>query len=1014
VRLVVDKVNTCHTRPDVERALEELPAGMEALYDRMARSLAQSLSVTDRAFASTILQCVTCSLRVLTVTELSQALDQNTSEMLESLDFQRSIIDLCQGFVVIDNGGNVDMVHQTAREYLHSSGDHPFHLDRYVAHQQIFLSCMRCLMAPGLRAKLGRSQKPEFLQYAATLWSSHLILTPIDCEQVFQVMKKFFTGHWVLTWIYALATSNQLRVLVQASKNLSKYTAKRKVYDSARNERPIVEQELLESWAVDLLKIVGKFGTNLRRNPESIYKIVPPFCPQNSSIYQLFGKMEAKSLMVSGLSTENWDDSLARMSLGYGTRSSSIMAAGSQVAVLATPGSIFMYDSSTFEETAVSPFTHGERVYRMEFNSTATMLATYGYRTVKFWETATGKCKISVETLQSRPRPLAMLFAKNNTELFVGFEDRKIRSLDLNQSTSPTWQLVAELEEEELEGHNLNSSSYMALNRDGSLIAVAYRGHPLSAWEIDGQLHIGHCWRKREEICRGEVIEAVWHPHAPELLGLYIEGVVFKWRPYENEVDEIATGASRLAISRDGILFATGDVRGTVKVFTTSGFSPIYQLTSQENVLGLIFSPDLRRFYDIRGYYANAWEPNALMKFAEHTGKDNESEADSIAQSSTAYTSQYQSIDAITALACSPTGRLYCCGTEKGTVRLHNAQGSKIADLFISEGVVSIEQIAWSMDGRYISFSDSDEQVVIMSISSGAGITAPIVKTAAKIEVEIKQGGILQLLFHPDSSQLLVHSASTTHVISLTTYSITHSLEAPKSPRKWINHPQDQALIIGFGPLAIHILDWALVKSCVYAFELPLHLSLPSNPTRSLDQAKVDRVFLTSDRKHTLVQISSLKQGSQEKTLLMFKISSFSTSTTPPPEDEQKRGPNIITPTILPSTISAQIALAFSFLSHDRLVFLSKTFSICTWQVTPDAEPLSFSVPSARSEGVATKSNTAVSSAVAGKMPKELFSLPGDWISRDCLVLCSVWGVEKSFLCPRNGEIAVVKCAALA
>jgi hypothetical protein len=63
---------------------------------------------------------------------------------------------------------------------------------------------------------------------------------------------------------------------------------------------------------------------------------------------------------------------------------------------------------------------------------------------------------------------------------------------------------------------------------------------------------------------------------------------------------------------------------------------------------------------------------------------------------------------------------------------------------------------------------------------------------------------------------------------------------------------------------------------------------------------------------------------------------------------------------------------------------------------------------------VATESNTAVSRAVAGKMPKELFSLPGDWISRDCLVLSSVWGVEKSFLCPRNGEIAVVKCAALA
>jgi hypothetical protein len=39
--------------------------------------------------------------------------------------------------------------------------------------------------------------------------------------------------------------------------------------------------------------------------------------------------------------------------------------------------------------------------------------------------------------------------------------------------------------------------------------------------------------------------------------------------------------------------------------------------------------------------------------------------------------------------------------------------------------------------------------------------------------------------------------------------------------------------------------------------------------------------------------------------------------------------------------------------------------------------------------------------------------LPGDWISRDCLALCSIWGIERSLLCPRNGEVAVVRCAAL-
>ena len=1007
-------MNVCHTRADVERALEELPSGMEALYDRMAQSIAKSLSPTDKTFALTILQFVNCSLRVLTVAELSQALDEGTSQLLESLDLQRAVIDLCCGFVMIDNGGNVHMIHQTAREYLLSRDKHSLHVDSRSAHQQMFLSCMRSLMATGLRSKLSRNQKPEFLDYAASLWSSHLSFTPIACEQIFQVLKKFLTGQWVLTWIHALTVSDQLRVLIQASENLLQYAAERKVLDSGRNQRPIVEQELLRSWAADLVKIVGKFGTNLRRHPESIYKIVPPFCPHNSSIYQLFGKNETKSLMVSGLSTANWDDSLARMYLGYGKRPSSIIAAGSQVAISASPGYVFMYESSTFEEAEFSPFMTGERVYMLALNSTATILATYGYRTLKFWEIATGKCTMSVETLQSRSRPLAMLFTKSNSDFLVGFEDRKVRSVSLKNLLSPTWQLVAELEEDELEGYILNSASCMALNRDGSLVAVAYRGHPLSAWEIDGPMHIGHCWRNRDKTSRGEITELFWHPHAPEVLGLYVEGVVFKWCPYENKINEVETRASRLAISKDGILFATGDTHGTVKVFSTSSFGFVYQLTSQESVLGLTFSPDLRRIYDIRGYYANAWEPNALMISAEHTGKDNERETESLARSSAAYISKSRSIDAITALACSPGGRLYCCGTEKGTVRLHNSSGGKIADLFISEGVACIEQIAWSNDGRYISFSDSDDQVVIISITPGTGQEYPLVNTIAKIEVEgIKQGGIPQLLFHTDSSHLLVHIPSMAHIISLTSYSVTHSLDAISS-QNWINHPQDPSLILGFGPNTIEVLDWTLTIRYSYTFELPLHQNVASSPSSSSDKIMVDRILLASDKKHVLEQISSLKQGPQNKTLLLFKTSSFSISTTAAQNVEREQHPVILTPTILPSALSDQIALSLAFFSPNRLVFLSKSFSICTWQITPGADSLTIPASSARPGSVGRRSDTNMPDIISKNMMKELFSLPGDWISRDCLVLCSVWGVERSFLCPRNGEIAVVKCAALA
>lgn len=997
---------------------------MEALYDRMASSIAHNPSTTDRALASAILQSVTCSLRVLTVAELSQALHEDTSEML---DFQRSIVDLCAGFVVIDNGGNVAMIHQTAREYLLGGIDRPCHVDNHAAHKQLFLSCMRCLMAIGLRAKVKGTQKPVFLDYAASSWPSHLKSTPLDCEQVLEVLNRFLTGHWVLTWIQVLATSKQLRVLIQASKHLSKYSAKRKGYDAGRNETDhhIVKQELIESWAEDFVKIVGKFGTILRRNPESIYKLIPPFCPPNSAIYQQFGKMKDRSLLVSGLSSENWDDSLSRISFGFGTYASSIAAAGAQIAILVSSGRVFLYDSSVFEEATASPIEHGERVYRMALNNTGTLFATYGYLTTKLWEISTGQCKMTARNIESRPRPLAMLLTKNNTMLLVGTEDRRVRSLDLTQM-SPTWQLVAELEEPELEGHFLNSSNYMALNEDGSLIAVAYRGHPLSAWETDGPVHIGHCWRKREEVARGEVVEAVWHPHYPEVLGLYIEGVVFKWRPYDDEISEIATGASRLAISRDGNLFATGDVRGTVKVYTTSHFCLLYQLASEDTVLGLVFSPDLHRFYDIRGYYGNAWEPNALMRFAEQRGKDSESgsETESLGQVSTASESWSGRIDSITVLAGSPFGRLYCCGTEKGTVRLHDTQRGKLADLHVSNSFLSIEQMTWSIDARYLAFSDSSKKVIIMSITPGAGNLDPFVETKAEISMKNSTvGPILQLLFHPDSSRLLIRTSSTICIISLTSPSVTLSLELHTSDSKWITHPQDHALIIGVEPKAIRILDWDLSERQTYKIEYARHQSMPLNPESFLEQTTVDRVLVTHDRKHVMVQTSLLNQNSKEKRFLYFETSSWTTSTATTPTFDQERGSIAITPLIPPRNLSSQIALALCFLSHDKLIFLSRTYSICSWRLPFRSGPLLSSPSTSRSTSRATITSDSTTlfdhrdnsstNDVTGDEVEPLFSLPGDWISRDCLALCSIWGVERSLLCPRNGEVAVVRCAGL-
>ena len=1004
--------------------MQELPAGMHAIYDRMSSSITQNSSPSARALASTILQCTACSFRTLTVAELSQAINDDVSGLL---DFQQSIVDLSGGFVVIDNGGNVAMVHQTAREYLLGNNERSFHVDRQAAHEQMFLSCMRCLMSTGLRGKVSRNSKPEFLDYSASWWSSHLSHTSLSCERVKQVLAKFLTGHWVLTWIHLLAANEQLRILVRASQHLSKYSAKWQKHDTVQSDQSnhMMQQLLLESWATDCMKIVGKFGSTLRRNPESIYKLIPPFCPPNSAIYQQFGKQEARTLLVSGQSMGNWDDALARLSLGLGTYAASISAVGGHIAVLALSGMVFVFNASTFEETTASPIRHGERVYRMKLSTSGLVLATYGFKTTKIWDVHAGTCKLSVQNVNSRPRPLTMLMTNNNTSLLVGTDDRQIRSLNLTES-APSWDVVAELEEPELEGHFLNSSSYMALNDDGSLIAVAYRGHPLSAWETDGPVHIGHCWRQRKELSRGEVIDAVWHPFNPEILGLYIEGVVFKWIPYDDEVNELVTGASKLAISRDGNLFATGDVHGIVKVYNTFDFSLLYQLASQDSVLDLTFSPDLRRFYDIRGYYGNAWEPSALMRFADHSGRGSESDSEttSLAQSATIPTTYSQKIQSITVLANSPRGRFYCCGTEYGNVRLFDKQRDKPVDMHLSKSFLSIEQMAWSADGEHVCFSDSSKKVYIKSVvAATAGSDATI---EARGEVPMKlhaTGPILQILFQSNSKGILIYTPSTICVISLESLSVLYTEDWHTDKYKWIVHPSDPSLLLGVGPHRIDVLDWDLVKLRTYEFDIPLSEDGQVTLQSTSNSSSIDRVLVAHDRKHVLVQVSFSGQQSKEKSFLCFDATSFSTSKSTGLDGQDAA--TSLSPILLPRSISSQVTVGLCLLSQDRLIFLSKDFSVCSWRLQltsiSSRPPLPPKMPSDSVTSIPMAGKNTMdrrrsynTSSLTESMTKELFPLPGDWVGRDCLSLSCIWVMEKSLMVPRNGEVALVRSAALA
>jgi len=333
--------------------------------------------------------------------------------------------------------------------------------------------------------------------------------------------------------------------------------------------------------------------------------------------------------------------------------------------------------------------------------------------------------------------------------------------------------------------------------------------------------------------------------------------------------------------------------------------------------------------------------------------------------------------------------------------------------------------MSWSNDGRYLCFSDSSKRVIVKCISTNTGNLEPTIETEAEIPLKNSTSGpILQLLFHPNSSHLLVRSSSTVCIVSLTSFSVTQFSNSRMADSKWITHPQDTALIIGIGPNAVDVWDWNLAERQTYIYKHPEHQTPPPSPESFVDQFTVDRVLVTLDKKHVLVQTSLLNTSSKEKTIFYFETSSCVASTAATPGVEPERSSTAITTFQVPRSISSQIALCLTFLSNNNLTFLSRSFSICSWRVPIRSGPsLSASLPTRRFLDVApaTTSSTPLlnqhhkkaSGDSAGEKTNILFSLPGDWVSKDCVALCSIWSKERSLLCPRNGEIAVVRCAAL-
>lgn len=1009
VTLAMQEIMKCFTEEAIEKALNEIPSGMEPLYQRMEMNIARDLREGDKDLAKHILTWAACAKRAMTLLELSQALEP---EFPALLDLSHAIGEVCGQFVVVDGSSHVAMVHQTARDYLLKTPDLEFSIVAPEAHRQLFTKSLSYLLDPDLKATLGQTaalQASPFLQYAATCWPYHLDLSRLSrpsSMSLLPLLAKFFRGPFVLTWIHALAYFDQLKILVQASNYLHAFASKkRKMHaDDVPNKERIEALELLDSWAADLLKVFAKFGPNLSQEPSAIYKLIPPFCPKESVLYRQHGKKDqSSSLTVIGLTNPSWDDCLAKISLGAGLQALQIECVTHYICILTTSGIIILCDALTLRE--IRRLDHGEFVFEIAPNIAGETLVTYGYQSTKVWSIALGRLKFTVPNPQDC-KALALSFTDNDTAILLGGDDKSIRKLDL-QNPKLGWQFVNNhllALETPIPRANANAPRYIAFSPDRSQVAVAYRGYPLSIWSMSEARSVARCrrvtdWKALTDAWAG-VDRVLWHPNPRqgELLGLYNDGCVFKWNPSEDNSQEVRARASEFEFSPDGALFITSDITGIIKVWNYQHFELIYQLSCEPGITGLCFSPHHGRFYDLSGSVCNVWEPNVLIRHTEidERASEKESETGSTTQTSSASEAVAETTDPITALAANSEQSLYCAGNAVGVLELFGVLGSK-AEMYRSPRFLTIDLVEFSQCGGFIAYSEIGGHVGIFQVTKCRSRSAPFQVDSLR---EIKStDGVHQLLFSPDSKLLLIAGVSSGKVWDVQCGDCVGNFGGVlnRTDRWFMNNPkedpQNDQQFLDFDVSNATIRTWKggdILRTIRFDSTPPI-LSITSDheesqhPRRRSSPAgmrqievvlAVENVVLCQDRKHIMLHTTQASLGSLTRSNFLFIKNR-------PLNPGRLADEETVSTVDIPPSVLSYVRKPLGILPGQRMVYLDNESWVCTWRLGSASESVGL---------------------------ERHFFIPRDWLNTETLDLCLVMD-DGTFLCPHYGEVAVIKSA---
>lgn len=548
----------------------------------------------------------------------------------------------------------------------------------------------------------------------------------------------------------------------------------------------------------------------------------------------------------------------------------------------------------------------------------------------------------------------------------------------------------------------------------GTQVAFGSKGIPIEIWDLRRQTRVDR-YMIQQDATRGESehllpSEAIqWHPEVERVYILYHNMRLVDWNPTFEEQTEYQIGAKEMVCSPCGNFLLTSDNRGATRIFSLPDyvseqdqkFRLIYHLEYDELVRDLAFHPDGQRFYDIRGTICNVWEQDALVQADEPGAEEGSSNAGSLMGSGPVEAFQ-DDCSQITAIASEPKDFGFCCGRDDGTLSIHEMKsGKRLRSLPGHATDTAIIALKWSRSGSWIASADDSGHVLVRKVQiPSASHPNLLIWKALEFRVE---DGIVQLLISPDNKYLLVAGSSSVRLWDVKNKIICQYRKFTSHTQgRWIEHPMAPDYLLMICSKEVHVFEWDELHALTPVSGLPFHRdaieTVPTtDPTTELHSAEraftdmafhspspppkysdtlevVSSVIRTRDGQSLIFEFGPLFAQGQErqekKCIELFHTQDL---------DFPKDGENHRIP--LRGSISELSGMLSKVIGsyQNQVVFFNHQHWLCSWDVDTD-------VASHRKH----------------------LSLPQDWLNADTLDLTTLTP-SGTLLCPRNGEVAIIK-----